>query len=291
MDAAILFADVSGSTALYDALGDEQAFALIERCLEAMSASTAQAGGRVVRTIGDAVMAVLPDADAAASAAVEMQSEVEKLGTGAGPRLGLRVGFQFGTVTEERGDVFGDTVNVAEWLGELASKGQMITSRQSAQLLSRPFWPVLRQLYSTPMPGSDREVELLEVLWKGDIGERTAIPASPLAPQRQILRLRLNDRRLSVGLDRRKVTFGRDHEADFPVRDRMASRAHATIERRRDQFVLADHSANGTYVTQDGEAELELHREELALRGHGWIAFGQPRATSVEAVEFSCESA
>ncbi len=71
----------------------------------------------------------------------------------------------------------------------------------------------------------------------------------------------------------------------------MASRAHASIERRRDKFVLTDHSVNGTFVTQDGEGELELHREELTLRGHGWIAFGQSRATSAEAVEFQCESA
>lgn len=54
-----------------------------------------------------------------------------------------------------------------------------------------------------------------------------------------------------------------------------ASRIHATIERRRDKWVLIDHSTNGTFVTFAGERELRLHREELILRGDGIISFGQ----------------
>jgi adenylate cyclase len=66
----------------------------------------------------------------------------------------------------------------------------------------------------------------------------------------------------------------------------MASRQHCTIERRQEKFVLKDHSTNGTYVTIDGDAELLVRRDELTLRKHGWIAFGQPRSAGVEAVEF-----
>ena len=69
------------------------------------------------------------------------------------------------------------------------------------------------------------------------------------------------------------------------------SRAHAMIERRRDKFILIDHSSNGTYVTVDGEPEVQLCRDELLLRGHGWISFGQSKATSQEAVEFTCTTA
>jgi adenylate cyclase len=74
MDCAILFSDVSGSTSLYEILGDERAFALIGSCLKSMSTCTTDAGGRVVKTIGDSVMAVFPTADAAAAAATEMQA-------------------------------------------------------------------------------------------------------------------------------------------------------------------------------------------------------------------------
>lgn len=289
MDCAILFADVSGSTSHYEILGDERAFALIGTCLKTMSACTTDGGGRVVKTIGDSIMAVFPTADGAAIAATEMQAAARKLGDAGGTRVGLRIGFNFGPVLEEDGDVFGDAVNLAARLCDLASKGQIITSRETAKLLSRPFWPSLRELYKIPVKGKENEVELLELMWGSAVEERTAVAAPPSHDYaNQVLNLSLHDTRLSVGKDRRKVTFGRDHEADFSIQDRMISRAHAMIERRRDKFILIDHSSNGTYVTLDGEPEAFLCRDELLLRGHGWISFGQPRATTRESVEFNC---
>lgn len=292
MDCTILFSDVSGSTALYEIMGDERAFALIERCLAMMSRCVTQSGGRVVKTIGDAVMAVFPEPDAAAAAATEMQLEAERLGRDAGARVGLRIGFHHGAVVEQDSDVFGDAVNLASRLCDLAARGEIITSKETAQRLSRLFAPNLRILYPVAVKGLQREVELIELVWQGGGTERTAIATLP--PTRaaaQALELHREGVRLELGRERRKVTFGRDHEADFLLRDRMASRAHAMIERRRDRFILADHSANGTYVTLGEEPELVLRREEMALRGHGWIAFGQPRAQSREAVEFRCVQA
>jgi hypothetical protein len=72
------------------------------------------------------------------------------------------------------------------------------------------------------------------------------------------------------------LTFGRDAANDVVIGDRKASRVHARIERRRDKYVLVDHSTNGTFCTLDGEGEVELHREELLLRGRGRIVFGHP---------------
>ncbi|HEY5636756.1 MAG TPA: adenylate/guanylate cyclase domain-containing protein [Burkholderiales bacterium] len=292
MDCAILFSDVSGSTALYEIMGDERAFTLIEGCLTSMSNCTTQSGGRVVKTIGDAVMAVFPSAELAATAATEMQLEAEKLGRGAGTPVGLRIGFHFGPVVEQDSDVFGDAVNLASRLCDLAARGEIITSKETASLLPRLFAPNLRILYPVAVKGLEREIELIEIVWQGMGSERTAIASLP--PTRaasHTLELTRGGSRVELGRERRKVTFGRDHEADFPITDRMASRAHAMIERRRDRFVLADHSANGTFVTLGDEPEIVLRREEMALRGHGWIAFGQPRALSREAVEFRCVQA
>ena len=105
MECAVLFADVAGSTALYEVLGDERAFALVENCLQTMSACTTEVHGRVVKTIGDAVMSVFKDADDAAAAAAEMQFRVDKLGPAVGVRLGVRVGFHFGPVVERDSSV------------------------------------------------------------------------------------------------------------------------------------------------------------------------------------------
>jgi len=83
--------------------------------------------------------------------------------------------------------------------------------------------------------------------------------------------------------------IGRDPSAELVITERMASRAHGKIERRLDKFVLTDHSANGTFVTIEGDKEIILRREEFTLRGHGWIAFGQSRGGATDVVEFFCE--
>ena len=53
--------------------------------------------------------------------------------------------------------------------------------------------------------------------------------------------------------------------------------------------MLSDQSANGTFVSIEGEKEVELQREDFTLRKHGWISFGQPRAQAIEIVEFYCD--
>ncbi len=290
MGCAVLFADVAGSTALYEVLGDERAYGLVEKCLALMSACTTEAGGRVVKTIGDAVMAVFDSADGAAAAAAAMQQRVDQLGPGAGVRLGLRIGFRHGSVVERDGDVFGDTVNLASRLCDLASRGQVITDRETAGRLSASHLARLRPLFSIPVKGKSDEVELVELEWQTTADEKTAIFVSrPRAGARQaLLALELDGTRIEMGPQRRKVTVGRDLESDFTVRHPLVSRAHAMIERRREHFVLVDHSSNGSFVSFEGRPEIQVHHEELTLVGQGCIAFGQPRAEAAQVVNFRC---
>lgn len=290
MECAVLFADVAGSTALYELLGDERAFALVETCLSTMSDCTTECHGRVVKTIGDAVMSVFRSADEAAAAAAEMQVRVDRLGPALGVRLGVRIGFHFGPVVERERDVFGDTVNLASRLCDLASKGQIITDLDTAEHLSELCAPSLRKLFSIPVKGKEREVDLFEILWQPASEERTAIVAAPVAATAAWAELEVgfDGVRIVMGPQRRKATFGRDHEADFTVRNANVSRAHAMIERRRERFVLVDHSLNGTFVTFEGKPEMRVHHEELTLVGQGWIAFGQPRAEAQQVAEFRC---
>ncbi len=150
MDGAVLFADVAGNTALYEMLGDERAFALVEGCLAVMSDCTAQAQGRVEKTIGDAVLSVFPRA--AAAAAVDMQGRVQAHGLAQGVHLGLRIGFHFGPVVARDSDVFGDTVNLASRLCDLASRGQIVTDRETALTLGERFQGDLIAAPHVPTP-------------------------------------------------------------------------------------------------------------------------------------------
>ena len=121
-EATVLFADVSGSTKLYETAGDAVAHAAIEKCVNLMREKTVAAKGRVIKTIGDEVMSAFPGADNAADAAIEMQSAIAELPPVGSTQIGIRIGFNHGPVVERDGDVFGDAVNLAARLEKLAGK-------------------------------------------------------------------------------------------------------------------------------------------------------------------------
>ncbi len=127
----VLFGDVSGSTRLYEKLGDKEALHAVERCLNRMTRATEQFKGRVVKTIGDEVMAVFDSAEAGMEAACSMQQRVGDLPPVRGIKLAIRVGFHFGPAIEEATDVFGDTVNMAARMAGLAKAGQIITTAET----------------------------------------------------------------------------------------------------------------------------------------------------------------
>ena len=76
---SVLFADVSGSTRLYEKLGDTEALRAVDRCLKRMERAVEGFRGRIVKNIGDEVMAVFEKADDAFQAATEMQQRITDL--------------------------------------------------------------------------------------------------------------------------------------------------------------------------------------------------------------------
>ena len=285
----VLFADVSGSTKLYETVGDDAAHQAIDLCIKLFSALTLQHGGRVVKTIGDEVMSIFPDAGKAGAAARDIQLGINDMAPVGKVRLGVRIGMHQGPVVEKAGDVFGDTVNLAARLTEMATRGQIITSLDTVELLTPLQKLDCRQLYSIPVKGKEKDVPICELMWT-DTDDATQVVAQRASTDAgNALRLVYRSRVVMLGADRRSIVLGRDATADLVIPDRMASRAHCEIERRQDKFVLADHSANGTYLSIDGDREIVLRREEAMLRGHGFITLGQTRATATEMVEFFCE--
>ena len=116
----LLFTDLSGSTAMYEEIGDARAFAVVRDHFAILRAAAAQHGGTVVKTIGDAVMASFFDAPSAMAAAVQMQSRfiawVQTLDLAHPPSLkvGLHTGAALAVHTDQSGlDYFGGTVNLA----------------------------------------------------------------------------------------------------------------------------------------------------------------------------------
>ena len=270
--AAVLFADLAGG---------ERA----TECGQALQRAAQAAGGEVIKKLGDGLMATFANADAAAAAAAQMHASVAALFASGEAVPSLRIGFHAGPVIRRDGDVFGDTVNTAARLTQHAARGQILTSRATARLLSPALRNTTRALYSVEVKGKSDKVELWEVLWQqsADITDLSAHESAPAA------RLRIRHGGTDIDPPETGIDVGRDPTCDIVVDEEHVSRRHCSIRQRHGKFVVQDHSANGTYVTVEGEREIALHREDYVLRGHGWISFGRPRAQARDVVEYFCD--
>jgi adenylate cyclase len=293
-NAVVLFADISDSTRLYELAGDAAASDAIAGCIALLRKNAAAHGGRVIKTIGDAILALFASADDAAQAAIDMQKGVAQIDPVAGIKLGIRIGFRYGPVLERGGDAFGDAVNVAARLTAQAQPQQIITSVDTLVHLSPPMRESCRQLYAIQIKGKSAAVELAELMWHHtERMDTTLITALPGRAARPLMTLRLKHGATEILFDaaRSTLSMGRDKSAELVINDANASRIHCRVERRMNKYVVVDHSFNGTYITFEDNQEVLLKREELALHGHGWITLGRPRAETQEVVEFFCGSA
>lgn len=291
---AVLFADVSDSTRLYEALGDTAAFGNVRQVIGVLKDITEAFQGRVVKTIGDGLMCAFPAADAAASAAAEMQRRIAQLPPlQSGKALTIRIGFHFGPVIQDGEDVFGDSVNVAARMAGLALAGQAITTNDTVMVLSPAMQETMRRLDALPVKGKAEEIEVHELLWQESSDRsRTVIPGrAPAAPSTVPTagpRIKLTHQGEELTF-KDTVYFGREAAGNHIVMaDPLTSRRHAKIELRGGKFVLIDQSSNGTFVTLGSGVEIKLRREELILHGSGVICFGQSTATpGAETVRFT----
>lgn len=285
---AVLFADISGSAKLYETLGDAEALATVERCLAIIRKACTDSGGKIVKTIGDEVMAVFASADGAARAATDMQAHVSTQRTSRGAPLAIHVGFNFGPVIEEGNDFFGDTVTVAARLSNLARGGQVFTSESTVALLAPALRARTRSQQAHTVKGKQKDIDLFELVWQETEDELTAL-STHVKVRPAHLSLKHGDRQIELSEATPTLSIGRDLANDLVLGDRKASRMHARIERRRDKFVLIDHSSNGTYVIVENEPEIALRREELVLRNRGHVSFGHAyQDDPTEILSFSC---
>lgn len=283
---AVLFADVAGSTRLYEQLGDALALSTIDQCLALVRDASKGHGGRLVKTIGDEAMVVFPTASQAISAAGEIQLRMNSLVHERNLRIALRIGVHCGAAIESEGDVFGDSVNVAARMVALAKSGQVILTASTADGLSPELRGKVREVDVMTVKGKEKDIAIMELVWL-DSAELTTLTTRPKI---RVAHLQLvhGTREIDLGPGATTITIGRDAQNDVVIADRLASRQHARIERRRDKFVVVDQSSNGTFVTIEGESEVQLRREEMFLRQSGHISFGHAYAADpVETLVFN----
>lgn len=291
---AILFADIADSTQLYDRLGDTVARNLVALSIDIMRAVVRAHAGEVIKTIGDGVMSRFPSADAAVEAAVRLHEEMSMEKRLKSNNLRLRIGFHVGPVIEEEHDLYGDAVNVAARMTAQAKAGQIITSRQTIQMLSAQHCAMARMVDQTRVKGKARLMDIFEITW-GQPEELTIIRNkvremdTPVSRQHTLMTLKLQRQHISIDLDHPVATLGRNETNRLVINNPEVSRLHARIEFRKDKFILIDQSTNGTYVYPMGYKMLYLRRDEVLLEGRGFFSLGQEVGPdSPMAVHYMC---
>ena len=293
---AILFADMSGSSLIYEVLGDQAAQKLVTDCMSILSRVAEDHQGTVIKTIGDEVMCTFPGANLAVTAAIEMHRNLENTVFVNKPGLpppSIRVGIHWGPVIHERDDVFGDTVNLAARMATIAKSRQILMTEQTVAETPPEMQAMVRCIDRTRVKGKTVEIDIYEFIWEQQ-DATFMVQRSPLASPSQFrLILRFGYQTIELDSNRPIATPGRRRRTDLVIDDVHVSRTHARIECRRGKFVLIDQSTNGTYVrTQGVESETTLvHRDEVQLSGSGIIGVGRlVDPDSLEAVHFECGS-
>ena len=272
---AIMFVDVEGSTKLYEKNGDQKAQQIIERCLNIVSDTIKDAGGTIIKFIGDEVMCRFADEDTAIDTACKIQEALEESSTRE-TLPSVCIGLHYGMAIEKDGDIFGDAVNVAARVTAIAKGKQIITTEDTVLNLSPRHVFMTREFDKTPIKGKEGEVTIYEVLWQPDNATRmhTTIKGGS-ADGALLLSIFYDGNEINIKANAPDFLIGRDARCDLIVNSGYSSRVHAHIEYRRGKFVLVDKSTNGTYVSMDKKQDIYIRREEFPLVGVGMIGLGE----------------
>jgi class 3 adenylate cyclase len=278
LEVAILFADVVGSTQLYDKFGDTKASETVAACLDVMKEATQQFNGTVIKTIGDEVMATFPTVDEAMSAAVLMQGRISADNKQEGRiAVSIRIGCHYGPVVQEQNDIFGAAVHTANRMTSQAKSRQIVITGETVRKMSDMFKELTRQIDVATVRGKLDEVALYELLWNPD--EATSmLPTIELVGQdRKASRVLLSFRKqnIEVSDQRKSVTLGRAEDNDLIIKGNLISRIHAKVEMRRGKIIIVDQSTNGTFVLNVQGDETFVRRDSAQLSGEGTIGLGR----------------
>jgi len=296
----VVFTDLLGSTGVFEAVGNVKATEVVTRLTGWIGEVCVAYGGRVVKTMGDGVLAVFPEGPEAIEAVVEMQRSHQKNMLHMPPALQMpiRIGVASGDVEIVAGDCFGDAVNVAARLSDLTGPHQIWANGESLVHVSLRDGVRMRSLGPISIRGRAEPCLAYQVEWKE--GESTEFltmqavldskvgdpPVDVLGGQIELTWL--DTTRVFKSFEM-PVHIGRVREVEFPVNDPRVSRTHARIDWRNGSVMLVDVSTYGVWVRFAGAtSDLILRREECVLHGRGEIALGASFSDlSVPTVAFS----
>ena len=283
----VVFADLTGSTGVFESLGNVKATAAITRLTHWIGKVCEANGGHVVKYLGDGVLIIFPHGADAIEAATELQRvHHARISNWPEPlQMRLQVGMARGEIVEQDGDCYGDAVNVASRLSDLSGPEQILVCKSVIEDLPESSVVRSRALGAMVIKGRVEPCMVHRIEWQSELlSEVFTMPAS-LAPfflsrgraPPDSIELSWLDVTAEFAISTLPIFLGRDADAPFVVHDPRVSRKHARIEWRAGKFYLEDVSSYGTWVRfSNNAAVVSLRRQECVLLTDGEIALGAP---------------
>ena len=287
-EVTVVFADLTGSTGVFESLGNAKATQAITRLTQWMGKVCVAKHGQVVKNLGDGVLMVFAENTHAVDAVAEMQLiHTERIKTWPDKlKMHLQIGMARGEVIEQDSDFFGDAVNVASRLSDLSGPDQILGTEAVINQLPPDSLVRFRSLGSMDIRGRNEACMVYRVEWQNEVlSDFFTVPAplsaSPFASkvvaEGGTIDLSWLDVEASFTSAQLPIHLGRDAEAQFVVNDPRVSRLHAKIMWRAGKFYVEDVSSYGTWVRFAGShAIVALRRQECVLLVAGEIALGAP---------------
>jgi class 3 adenylate cyclase len=290
-----VFVDLTGSTAAYEAMGNERAAGTISQITQWVGRVCEAHDGRIIKYLGDGVLAQFPAGLQAVEAAVFMQqSHSERLATWPEPmRMQLRVGMAAGEVVEVEADTYGNSVNLAARLSDMAGPDAIWANDlvvrqlnpQQGTMLHGPLAGVrFRSLGVVRVRGMAHTPSVFQIEWNKDVASQLLTMPGDLLERVPSYG---TDATIALGwlgtsavfaASDMPVLIGRIPDCNFVVSDQRVSRQHVRLEWVDGAFVMTDLSSFGSWVRfhDDAGTELHLRRSQCILHAIGEVALGAP---------------
>lgn len=278
---AILYADVCGSTRLYEQFGDEIARADMAACIGMLDDIATRLDGATLKTIGDEIMCAFTDPIKASLAAAEMQAGLKKaceanefqMGT-----LHIKIGWHWGNVTWRGDEVLGEAPVTAQQIINRSKADEILTSKQSIDKLPPGLFANIHMLDRIEAQAWDGSLDVCKIPWEqsGEETQISSVQLSQLVSKEVSLVLEYQGQEVTINATNTKCTIGRGRHADLRVNGGFTSRQHAEISYRNGRFSLRDESVNGTIIVDENGDSRRLRREEGVISGIGKLGFGAP---------------
>ncbi|HEY7489840.1 MAG TPA: adenylate/guanylate cyclase domain-containing protein [Candidatus Tectomicrobia bacterium] len=176
----LMFADVVGSTCFFQKNGDVQGRLFIQRHHDILSPLVMAHGGRVVKTIGDAVMAAFEEPQRALDCALAMQHQLWETNKHQAQeedtRLQTKISLHYGSALVEEHDIYGDLVNMSARLNAMAEPDQILVSHTVYDQVKTRKEPPFLPLETVGWKEGERGIPVYEVLWR----QQTDTPDKPV---------------------------------------------------------------------------------------------------------------